>query len=258
MGSELEYDPLKEERKWWERGEDVSRESNPLPAKHEFAHNHVRSRLYDILTALGGSATSLVLEVGCGSGEDAVHVRRITKRIVGVDISAIAIKGFADKGFVGVLADVKALPFRDDSFDFVISSGLLHHLVGQGNLTTYLNEFARVTRRGGYVIALEPNLFNHSGLLMNIFNTIKPGITGLVPHERALSPLRLTRAFDMAKLINVKCISASYVWNRFPLPVSKFIAKYEDKVRFRKPFNLFGWFIIVAGQKIAAKEENEK
>jgi hypothetical protein len=100
------------------------------------------------------------------------------------------------------------------------------------------------------VIALEPNLFNHSGFLMNIFNTIKPGITGLVPHERALSPLYLIKIFNAAGLKEVKCVSASYVWNRFPLSVSKFISKHEERIRFKKPFNLFGWFVIVYGQKM--------
>ena len=99
------------------------------------------------------------------------------------------------------------------------------------------------------MIALEPNLFNQSGVLMNIFNTIKPGITGLVPHERALSPLYLIKIFNEAGLEEVKCISASYVWNRFPLSISKFIAKHEERIRFKKPFNLFGWWVIVYGQK---------
>ena len=106
---------------------------------------------------------------------------------------------------------------------------------------------------GGCVIALEPNLFNQSGVLMNIFNTLKPGITGLVPHERALSPLYLTKIFKGAGLDEVRCVSASYVWNRFPLSVSKFIAKHEDKIRFKKPFNLFGWWSIVYGQKASMK-----
>jgi ubiquinone/menaquinone biosynthesis C-methylase UbiE len=156
-------------------------------------------------------------------------------------------------GFEGILADAKALPFRSDSFDFVISSALVHHLVGQGKVAKYLDEFIRVTRPGGYVIDLEPNLFNQAGILMNIFNTIKPGITGLVPHERALSPLYLTRVSKMARLENVKCMSTSYVWSRFPLSVSRFISEHEDRIRFKKPFNIFGWFVIVCGQKANAK-----
>ncbi len=232
---------------WWEK---TGKARRPLPARHYFAQNHVRSRLYDTLVGLGGSGTSLVLEVGCGAGEDAAYVAKATSRIVGVDASGTAIKLFSNKGFAGVLANVRSLPFASNSFDFVVASGLLHHLVGQGSLLPFVSEFARVARNGGYVIALEPNLFNHSGLLMNIFNTIRPGITGLVPHERALSPLHLTSVFKAAKLANVKCLSASYVWNRFPLCVSRFISRYEDKVRSTRPFSLFGWFVIVYGQKL--------
>jgi hypothetical protein len=130
---------------------------------------------------------------------------------------------------------------------------LLHHLVGQGDLGTYLKEFVRVTKPGGYVIALEPNIFNHSGLLMNIFNSIKPGITGLVPHERALSPLYLVKVFREAGLEEVECVSASYVWNRFPLFISRLISKHEGQIRLKKPFNLFGWFEIIYGRKANAR-----
>ena len=133
-------------------------------------------------------------------------------------------------------------------------SGLLHDLVGHGDLAGYLTEFVRVTKEGGYVIASEPYTFHPSGILMNIFNTIKPGITGLVPHERALSPLYLTKVFKRAGLKDLKCIAASYVWNRLPLAISKFISRHESRIRFNKPFNLFGWLVIVYGQKGKQRE----
>jgi len=245
----MKYNPIEEERRWWEKGTRVEGKSKPLPAKHHFAHNLVRSNFCDTLMALGCDGTSSILEAGCGSGEDAVYVQKASKNIVGVDISHTALKRFSANGFQGILADVKKLPFRSDSFDYVLCSGLLHHLVGQGDLLGYLMEFVRVIKRGGHVVTLEPNVFHPSGILMNIFNTIKPGITGLVPHEKALSPLYLTKVFSKVRLKDVKCVSASYVWNRFPLPISEFISKHEDKIRFRKPFNLFGWFVIVFGRK---------
>lgn len=246
----MKYDPMEEEKRWYFKGKVEKGESRPLPLRHHFAHNHVRSKLYDTLVDLGCHRTSSILEVGCGSGEDTIYTSKASENIVGIDVSDIALRTFSNKGFQGILADVKTLPFRSESFDYVVVSGLLHHLVGQGNLTEYLAEFARVTRQGGYVIALEPNLFNLSGVLMNIFNAIKPGITGLVPHERALSPLYLTRVFKSVGLAKVECRAASYVWNRFPLPISRFISEHEDGIRFKKPFRLLGWFEIVYGQKV--------
>lgn len=246
----MKYNPIKEEIKWWGEEKENGQTKELLPPRHQFAHSCIRSKLYDTLAVLGCNNNSLILEVGCGSGEDAIYIQKASKNIVGVDIAHLPLKRFTSKGFQGVLADVKKLPFHSNSIDYVISSGLLHHLIGQGNLKEYLEEFVRVTREGGYVIALEPNVFNPSGILMNVFNTIKPGITGLVPHERALSPLYLSKIFATTGLENVKCVSASYVWNRFPLSVSKFISKHEERIRFKKPFNLFGWFVIVYGQKI--------
>ena len=246
----MKYDPIKEEIKWWGEENEKKNFEKQLPSRHRFAHSCIRSKLYDTLALLGCKNNSLILEVGCGSGEDAIYIKEVSKNIVGVDIAHLPLKRFACKGFQGVLADVKKLPFHSNSFDYVISSGLLHHLIGQGNLKVYLEEFVRVIKEGGYVIALEPNVFNPSGILMNVFNTIKPGITGLVPHERALSPLYLKKIFLTNGLHNVKCISASYVWNRFPLFVSKFIAKHEEIIRYKKPFSLFGWFEIIYGQKM--------
>lgn len=250
----MKYDPIKEERKWWEKGGRVRGKSKPLPARHHFVHSCIRSNLCDTLVGLGCDNTSSILELGCGSGEDAIYVQKASKNIVGVDISHTALKRFRANGFQGILADAKKLPFHSDSFDYVLCSGLLHHLVGQGDLVGYLTEFVRVVKKRGYAVTLEPNVFHPSGILMNIFNTIKPGITGLVPHERALSPLYLTKVFRNVGLKGVKCISASYVWNRFPLPISEFISKHEGKIRCKKLFNLFGWFVIVYGQKANAEE----
>ena len=245
----MKYDPIKEDIKWWGDGEQKNTVKIDLASKHHFAHNLIRSKLYDVLVSNGCNSNSSILEVGCGSGEDAIYVQKASENIIGIDIAPIALKRFNASGFQGCLADVGKLPFHDNSFDYVVCSGLLHHLIGQGDLKHYLKEFTRVTCEGGVVIALEPNAFNHSGLLMNILNTIKPGITGLVPHERALSPLYLIKIFKRVGLAEVKCISASYVWNRFPLFISKFISEHEDKIRFKKPFNLFGWFTIVYARK---------
>jgi hypothetical protein len=96
---------------------------------------------------------------------------------------------------------------------------------------------------------MEPNVFNPSGLMMNIFNTLKPGITGLVPHERALSPLSLLSLFKRSGLNDVRIEAASFVWNRLPLPVSKFIYAHEHRIRSRMPFGLFGWFEVIRGRR---------
>jgi len=250
----LNYNPIEEEEKKWLSDEDKEKDTEkPLPLKHHFAHYCIRPRLYDTIITFGCNNLSLILDAGCCSGEDALYVQRASENIIGVDIVYPENPCLQISLMLPLLTNVIKLPYHSDSFDYVISSGLLHHLVSQGDLKEYLVEFVRVTKGGGYVIALEPNLFYLSGILMNVFNTIKPGIAGLAPHERALPPIHLTIVFKEIGLVEVNCISASYVWNRFPLAVSKFISKYENNIRFKKPFNLFGWFIIIYGQKANAK-----
>jgi len=243
------YDPREAEKRWWNKGEIAAEKEGSYPPGHYFAHSIVRARIYDILLSLGCHSDSSILDLGCGAGEDAIFVSRASRKIIGVDLSFTALKQFIEADFTGIMADVQSLPFPENLFDFIVCSGLLHHLVGQGDLRTYLKEFVRVTKPRGYVLAIEPNVFNHSGFLMNVFNTLKPGITGLVPHERALSPIKLRRIFSMAGLTGVKYIAASYVWNRFPLPISRFISQHEKSIRTKPLFNLFGWFEIIYGQK---------
>jgi ubiquinone/menaquinone biosynthesis C-methylase UbiE len=245
----MNYDPLQAEKDWRSKAARPVKPNRVFPERHCFPHRLVRLRLSEALAAAGCGNGSRVLDIGCGSGEDLEYISQVSGNITGVDVSAEAIEAFRARGFMGVVADVKALPFPDDSFDYVICSAILHHLVGQSNLINYLEEFKRVTRQGGYLLALEPNAFNISGMLMNIANTVKPGITGLVPHERALSPLYLKKVFTKAGLTKVRCITASYTWNRYPLWVSRIISKHENTIRYKKPFCYLGWFCIISGQK---------
>jgi len=220
-----------------------------MPEKHNFPHELVRRELGDALAKAGCKPDSSVLDIGCGSGEDIVYISRISKNITGVDISSEAIAAFHARGFKGVVADVKNLPFPDDSFDFIVCPAVLHHLIGQGKLDVFIMEFVRVLKPGGYLLALEPNAYNFSGILMNIMNAIKPGITGLVPHERALSPRKLMKILRRAGLKQVSCVAASFTWNRLPLFLSRFIARHENSAKHTWPLRYLGWFSILSGRK---------
>ena len=51
-------------------------------------------------------------------------------RVVGIDLSAaaeVAARNLADREFVALQADVFALPFAPESFDYIYSMGVLHH-----------------------------------------------------------------------------------------------------------------------------------
>jgi len=72
----------------------------------------------------------LVLDVGCGMGRFAEVATRWGARVVGVDLSAaaeVATENLAGRDFVALQADVFALPFAPERFDYIYSIGVLHH-----------------------------------------------------------------------------------------------------------------------------------
>src|SRR5579859_8276638 len=72
----------------------------------------------------------LVLDVGCGMGRFAEVATRWGARVIGIDLSAaaeVAARNLANRDFVAFQADVFALPFALESFDYIYSIGVLHH-----------------------------------------------------------------------------------------------------------------------------------
>ncbi len=72
----------------------------------------------------------LVLDVGCGMGRFAEVATRWGARVVGIDLSAaaqVAARNLVDREFIALQADVFALPFALEAFDFIYSIGVLHH-----------------------------------------------------------------------------------------------------------------------------------
>lgn len=101
----------------------------------------------------GLDAQASVLDVGCAKGfmlhDMAALIPGITVR--GVDISDYAIENAIEdmRGFVSV-ADAKALPFADKSFDVVISINTIHNL-DREECAQSLREIQRVARKGAFI-----------------------------------------------------------------------------------------------------------
>jgi len=81
-----------------------------------------------------------VLDLGCGPRDQAVPVQHIGHRYVGVDYSNTS----AD-----FLADAHAIPFRDATFDCVLSYAVLEHL---HNPFVAIREIERVLKLGGIYV----------------------------------------------------------------------------------------------------------
>lgn len=101
---------------------------------HDSLYNSGFSK-YDLINKTGLSpdqiAGKLVLDAGCGTGRVAELLAEWGAMVVGADLSLsvdVARKSLEHFDRVAVIqADIGALPFAPESFDFVISSGVLHH-----------------------------------------------------------------------------------------------------------------------------------
>lgn len=95
-------------------------------------------------------AGKLVLDVGAGSGRHSFHAAQAGAEVVAVDLGAsidVARRNLP-ASVLTVQADAEALPFAPDSFDLVMSIGVLHHLP---DTERALRSIARYAKPGGHV-----------------------------------------------------------------------------------------------------------
>jgi len=127
---------------------------------------------FDIVTQEMINTNSKVLEVGCGSGRFLKYLSSKAGFLVGVDPSKaiFAADELLGKNEKVILARASAndLPFEDQSFDFVCSIGVLHHIP---DTFKALKACVDKVKRGGYFYTyLYYNLDNRGILFRSIYN----------------------------------------------------------------------------------------
>jgi len=103
------------------------------------------------------SKDSIILDVGCGAGVTPVNIaKQYGCRVFGVDISQRMIERSIQRSEIEKVmnkvefraADAQELPFEDDFFDAVITESVTAFPEDKQKA---VNEYARVTKPGGYV-----------------------------------------------------------------------------------------------------------
>nr|MBA2601069.1 methyltransferase domain-containing protein [Actinomycetota bacterium] len=99
-----------------------------------------------------------VLEAGCGSGRVLAFLRELGCRAVGLDFAVEALSEARRRlGAPPMVAgDVTRLPFRDGSFDCVVSLGVVEHF--EEGPRSALQEHRRVMGNGGLLLLSVPRL----------------------------------------------------------------------------------------------------
>jgi SAM-dependent methyltransferase len=97
---------------------------------------------------LGPAGTAV--DLGCGLGTEAGFLAAAGWAVIGVDLSAAAVRAAAasQAGVRFVRADALALPLRDASAGLLIDRGCFHY-VAAADRARYAREARRVLRRGG-------------------------------------------------------------------------------------------------------------
>lgn len=97
----------------------------------------------------------LIVESGCGIGAWVLYLQQQGfGRVIGVDNYAPALRQMEARGGHGVEADVRHLPFDDDSVDVCLSLGVVEHF--PENPSALLREMARILVPGGYMFLTVP------------------------------------------------------------------------------------------------------
>jgi ubiquinone/menaquinone biosynthesis C-methylase UbiE len=155
-----------------------------------------------VRVAAAGGFTGTVLDAGCGTGENALHVASLGLPVLGVDVAETALEAARQKAAArGVeaefaLADALHLERLGRTFQTVLDCGLFHTFDGDER-PGYVASLASVTERGGALYVL-------------CFSDAGPD-TG--PHP--VSGQQLRAAFDRDAGWDVVALEADRVETRF-------------------------------------------
>ena len=113
-----------------------------------------------------------VLDLGCGTGFVSNYLKNC--EVVGLDIAEEMVKTYRKRFGKGVVGNAEELPFKDDSFDFVLSNFSLHWTDWKKSV----EEALRVSRVGiGVALPVEGSV-SFSGFpfpkIEEILKTLKP------------------------------------------------------------------------------------
>jgi SAM-dependent methyltransferase len=163
-----------------------------------------------------GAFAGAVLDAGCGTGENALHVASLGLHVLGVDVAETALSIAREKAAArGIEADFAfgdalRLNRLGRVFETVLDCGLFHTL-DSGERRDYVRSLASVTGRGGSLHVL-------------CFSDVGPDGSG--PHPVSQEELRA--AFEPSGGWSVASVSPDHIQTNFgPRGIPAWLAKIE-------------------------------
>lgn len=140
-----------------------------------------------LVESLSPGADWVILDAGCGAGDDIVRFHNRVRWMVGVDFSVgmmkRCVKRLATLGIDNaslVVADVRSLPFRESSFDGSLCMGVLLFLKGT-EVQDALSELSRVTVKTIFLHG--KNSLSPFGLELRIAEMLRKRVRERDPHD---------------------------------------------------------------------------
>lgn len=113
---------------------------------------------------------TLVLDVGCGDGSKSIIHKDYIKVLIGLDINLKCLINANMKGIYVVQGEAIKLPFKNGSFDLVMSFHVIEHIK---NDLMFINEIYRVLKETGYAILITPNRIRSNTIIYKFLTRSK-------------------------------------------------------------------------------------
>ncbi len=191
-----------------------------------------------------------VLEVGCGTGLVLSRIADFARSAKGVDLSPGMLEKARERGLDVQEGSATELPFESESFDVTCSFKVLAHV---REIERALSEMARVTRRGGWILAEFYNPMSIRGLVKRYgpARRIAPGADESHVFTRFDSPSRVRRILPPGCRIlssrGVRIVTPTAFFMKHPL--SRNLFRAAEWALCDSPARVFGGFWIAAIQK---------
>lgn len=95
---------------------------------------------------------SKVLDIGCGNGKNIKYLQDNGMKVKGIDFSSKLVEICQEKNLDVIEADMRNLPYQDNTFDYGICIAALHHLQEEKDRIKALEEMIRVCKDGAEIL----------------------------------------------------------------------------------------------------------
>ncbi|WP_051310593.1 class I SAM-dependent methyltransferase [Zooshikella ganghwensis] len=186
-----------------------------------------------------------VLEIGCGIGLDSYQLVKHGMKLTAIDLTNIAIEiassRFKASNIEGnfFIGDATSLQFDDNSFDYVYSFGVLHHVQ---DTEKAIIEVYRVLKQGGIAKVMLYNLHSLNELIHRLTLTPFEDKNELCPVVRRFSKKEASRLFYKFNRIDIK---KDFVYGEG----YGRLFKYTPLWLYKKLSSIAGWHLMITAYK---------